>query len=77
MVTFEQARKSVQADWPDYDVAPYGYGNDSDWFAFLLPETTGGRIAAVSKSTGIIRWINENADEYAEDNPVGEWPPKP
>ncbi len=71
MVTFEQAREAVQASWPDYNVAPYGYETDVDWLVLLLPETIGGRIAAVSKATGTIRWINENADEYTQDRPVG------
>lgn len=74
MVIFEQARESVQGGWPDYDVAPYGYEGDADWLVFLLPETSGGRVAAVSKTAGTVRWINENADEYVEDRPVGDWP---
>lgn len=72
--TFEQARRSVAFRWPDYDVAPYGYEGDSDWLLILLPETAGGRIPAVSKSTGTVRWINENADEYTQERPVGSFP---
>jgi hypothetical protein len=73
MVTFEQARQSVEQAWPDYVVAPYGYEGDDDWFVLLLPTALGARIAAVSKATGTLRWINENADEYFEDQPVGDW----
>jgi hypothetical protein len=72
-VTFDEARRRVQADWPDYDPAPFGFESDADWFVLLLPETIGGRIAAVSKESGDIRWINENADEYVEDRTVGDW----
>lgn len=73
-VTFAQARHAVQTAWPDYDVASYGYEGDADWFVLLLPQTAGGRIAAVAKTTGVIRWINENAEEYNQDFPVGDWP---
>lgn len=76
MITFEQARELVGADWPDYELATYGYEGDADWFVFPFPETAGGRIAAVSKDTGAIRWINENADEYRQDSPVGEIGPR-
>ena len=74
METFEQAQQAVQTAWPDYDVAPYGYDGDDDWLVLLLPETAGGRVAAVSKDDGAIRWINENAGEYNQELPVGEWP---
>jgi hypothetical protein len=73
MITFEQARQAVEAAWPDYDIADYGYEGDADWFVLLRPDTVGGRFAAVSKTTGGIRWINENADEFAQDRPVGAW----
>lgn len=72
MITFAEARQAVQSAWPDYDIAPYGYEGDGGWFVLLLPETLGARIAAVSKTTGAIRWINEIADEYTEERPVGD-----
>lgn len=72
MITFDGARQAVQSAWPDYDIAPYGYESDNDWFVLLLPETLGGRIAAVSKLTGAIRWTNENAAEYTEERLVGD-----
>lgn len=74
MTTFDEARQAVRVAWPDYDVAPYGYEGATDWFVLLLPETMGGRIAAVSKVTGTIKWINENADEFTQERPVGSWP---
>lgn len=74
MVTFEEARQAVSAAWPDYDIAPYGYETNDSWLVLLLPETTGGRVAAVSKSEGSIRWINENDDEYTQQRPVGSRP---
>jgi hypothetical protein len=73
MNSFEHAREVVQAAWPDYDIAPYGYEGDLDWFVLLLPMTAGGRVAAVSKFSGAIRWINENAPEYNQDLRVGDW----
>jgi len=76
-VTFEQARQAVAASWPDYDLAPYGFEGANAWFVLLLPETMGGRIAAVSKDVGDVNWINENADEYTEENLVGEDEPAP
>jgi len=74
MITFEQARQTVQRRWPDYKIAPYGYEGHTDWFLVLSPETVGGRIPAVSKSTGAVRWINENADEYDQNALVGKPP---
>jgi len=71
MLTFAEARRVVGARWPDYSVAPYGYETDTDWLLLLLPETAGGRIAAVSKATGVIRWINETSGEYTQERPVG------
>lgn len=71
MVTFDEARQLVQAEWPDYDVAGYGYEADDHWFLTLLPETAGGRIPAVEKATGAITWINENAEMYTQERPVG------
>jgi len=71
MITFEDARQVVAADWPDYDPAPWGFEGDEDWFVLLLPETTGGRIAAVDKESGELNWINENADEYTQERPAG------
>lgn len=76
MISFEQARELVRSEAPDYKLAPYGYEGDADWFVFPYPETAGGRIAAVTKATGDIRWINENADEYREDRPAGEGSPR-
>lgn len=76
MVTFEEARRAVSAEWPDYDIAPYGYETDDSWLVLLLPETTGGRVAAVSKAEGSVRWINETAAEYTEQRPVGSRRPR-
>lgn len=73
-VTFEQARQKVSEAWPDYRIAPYGYESETEFFLLLLPERAGGRIPAVLKSSGRIRWINENADEYTQESPVGAWP---
>jgi len=70
-VTFEQARRTVLDQWPDYAVADYGYEDDEYWFLVLLPVTAGGRIPAVVKATGEITWINENAEIYTEERPVG------
>ncbi len=72
MVTFEQARQTVGDKWPDYRIAEYGFEGDDDWFLILLPQTIGGRIPAVSKSSGTITWINENALSYTQEFPVGE-----
>lgn len=72
-MTFDEAVAVVKADWPDYELAPYGYETDADYLVLLLPLTAGGRIAAVAKSNGEVRWINENADEYIQDRPVGDW----
>lgn len=72
MITFDEARQAVRSAWPDYDVAPYGYESDDGWFVLLLPETVGARIAAVSKTTGTVRWISENAAEYTEERPAGD-----
>lgn len=74
MITFEQARKIVLDEWPDYDLADYGFEGDEHWFLILLPLTIGGRIPAVAKTTGAITWINENADIYTQERPVGEFP---
>lgn len=71
-VTFGEARQIVLNDWPDYEVAEYGYEGDEHWFVLLLPETAGGRIAGVGKESGEITWINENADIYTEERPVGD-----
>jgi len=73
-VNFDEAVRSVQGDWPDYRVAEYGYESDDHWFLVLLPETTGGRIPAVAKDTGAVTWINENAEIYTQENPVGSHP---
>ncbi len=72
MVTFEQARQTVLGKWPDYDIAPFGYEGEADWFVLLAPLTVGGRIAAIDKTTGKITWINENSDIYTQEFPVGE-----
>lgn len=69
-IGFSQARQAVRSQWPDYDLAPNGYEDDAEWFVLLLPERAGGRIAAVSKTTGAIRWINENAAEFNQERPV-------
>jgi hypothetical protein len=74
MLAFAEARRIVGARWPDYSVAPYGYETETNWLLVLLPETAGGRIPAVSKVTGAIRWINENSDEYTQERPVGSHP---
>lgn len=71
MVTFEQARRSVETTWPDYDIAPYGYETDSHWLLIPLPERAGGRVPAVSKSTGVTTWIDALSDGYRQDRPVG------
>ena len=73
-VTFDEARAVVKAGWPDYRIATYGYETPADWLLLLLPETAGGRIPAVAKATGAIRWINENSDDYSQQQPVGEFP---
>lgn len=73
-VSFDDARSAVASAWPDYRVAPYGYETDTAWLMILLPETSGGRIPVVSKRTGAIAWINENADEYTQERPVGRHP---
>lgn len=73
-VSFDQARASVAAHWPDYKIAPYGFETTVDWLLILLPETAGGRIPAVSKASGAIRWINENSDAYDQQRPVGQFP---
>lgn len=73
-VTFEEARRVVEGQWPDYRIAPYGFETAVDWLLILLPETAGGRIPAVSKATGAIRWINENSDAYDQRRPVGQFP---
>lgn len=73
-VTFDEARAAVKAGWPDYRVAAYGYETGKDWLLLLLPETAGGRVPAVSKDTGAVRWINENSDDYSQQSPVGEFP---
>lgn len=70
-VTFDEARQAVLDEWPDYRVATYGYEGDRHWFLILLPVTVGGRIPAVAKATGKITWINENADIYTQEHPVG------
>lgn len=64
----------VQDAWPDYEIAPYGYETDADYLLLLMPERAGGRIPAVSKATGHIRWINENDDAYSQDQLVGDVP---
>jgi len=74
VVTFDEARQTVAAGWPDYRIAPYGFETGKDWLLILLPETAGGRIPAVSKATGAVTWINENSDRYRPDRPVGVWP---
>jgi hypothetical protein len=74
MLTFDEARRSVAASWPDYRVAPYGYETPTEWLLILLPETAGGRIPVVSKANGTIRWINENSDAYTQRHPVGKFP---
>lgn len=73
-VSFDQARASVAKAWPEYRIAPYGFETNTDWLLILLPETAGGRIPAVSKTTGTIRWINENSDGYSQQRPVGKFP---
>lgn len=74
MLSFEQARQLVARAWPDYRIAPYGFETAADWLLILLPETAGGRIPAVSKTSGTIRWINENSDAYDQQRPVGKFP---
>lgn len=70
-VTFDEARRAVRDQWPDYRLATYGYEGDDHWLLILLPETAGGRVPAVSKETGDIIWINENAAIYTQERPVG------
>lgn len=70
-VSFDEARRIVQDAWPDYEIADYGYEDDDHWFLLLLPETIGGRIPAVAKATGEVTWINENAEIYSHERPVG------
>jgi hypothetical protein len=74
MITFDDARDIVAAEWRDYVIAPYGYETDTYWILLLLPETAGGRIPLVSKSTGKITWINEDDDRYTQQRPVGQPP---
>jgi len=71
-VTFEQARQMVIDEWPDYTVAPTGYQDDEVWFVLLLPETAGGRIAVVDKTSGGLSWTNENDRRFTTQRPVGE-----
>lgn len=73
-VTFDEARAAVKAAWPDYRTAAYGYETPADWLLLLLPETAGGRVPAVAKDTGTVRWINENSDDYSQQSPVGVFP---
>lgn len=70
-VSFDDARRSVLDESPEYEIAEYGFEGDDHWLLILLPETMGGRIAAVAKVTGEITWINENAAIYEQDRPVG------
>ena len=72
MVTFAEARERIASDWPDYETATYGYESDESWLLVLLPVAAGGRIPAVSKTTGDIQWINENDDEYTQEHPVAD-----
>lgn len=74
MLSFEEARQVVEHHWPDYEVAPFGYEGGSDWFLILLPETAGGRVPAVSKATGAVKWTNAYSDEYSQGCPVGKRP---
>lgn len=73
-VTFDQARQSVEARWPDYDIAPYGYETDTHWLLIPTPVTVGGRLPAVTKASGSVTWINENSDLYSQERRVGDWP---
>lgn len=72
MLSFEEARQVVEGRWPDYEVAPFGYEGDSDWLLILLPETAGGRVPAVSKTTGAVKWIGAYSDEYTQERPAGK-----
>jgi hypothetical protein len=69
-VTFPEAINTVATQWPDYNVADYGFDGGGEWFVLLLPETAGGRIAAVDKTSGAVRWTNENDNNYTEEHPV-------
>lgn len=72
MVTFDEARQAVAEEWPDYGIAEHGFEGDDHWFLILVPETMGGRIPAVDKVTSEITWINENAEIYTQQRPVGD-----
>lgn len=76
MTTFTEARRAVERDWPDYDVADFGYETDSEWLLVLLPQRAGARVPAVSKRTGKLRWLHTFSPEYTEERPVGT-PVKP
>lgn len=74
MITFDDARAAAREAWPDYRFASYGYETDSIWILLTLPETIGGRVGAVTKSTGMMRWIQPYSAEYSQERPVGRWP---
>lgn len=74
MIAFEEAVTVVSQQWPDYDIAPYGYETNADWLLLPRPVTTGGRVAAVNKDNGAVRWINETSDAYDQSRPVGAHP---
>lgn len=71
MITFQQAREIVKERWPGYVVAGFGFETDDEWFLTLLPERTGGRVPAVNKESGALRWIEAYGDEYNKNRPVG------
>lgn len=73
-LTFEQARQAVASAWPDYVTAPYGYETDRSWLLVLLPERAGGRIPAVDKKTGVVKFIHAYSSEYTEERPHGPVP---
>lgn len=74
MVTFDQARRKVEALPPGYDTATYGFETDREWFVVTIPERTGGRVPAVDKASGRLRWIEAYSDDYSQERMVGARP---
>lgn len=74
MITFEQARRIVEADTPGGQTELYGYESPKRWFPVIAPETTGGRVPGVDKNTGAITWMDAFSEEYRESAVVGQRP---
>lgn len=73
MITFVDALASARKAWPDYRFAPYGYETESIWILLPRPETVGGRVGAVTKSSGTFRWIQPYWPEYSQERRAGDW----